>query len=106
MSGWSPKNDLTVSAIVLTGNKNTKSIQDRPTWLSRCHCQDEIQKGWVIKRVGGPPKRMGGGTFFILRPVSTTVLTGNKKGRRSQKMSYQLVTLQGCWYLLLGISIA
>jgi len=36
------------------------------------------------KRVGGPPKKsyqlVRGGTLLMLLPVSTIVLTGNKKG--------------------------
>ena len=46
------------------------------------------------KSVGGPPKMsyqlVCGGTLFILLPVSTIVLTSNKKGVWSPKMTYQL----------------
>ena len=48
-------------------------------------CQEADQTPWPVST------RVVGGTLFILRPVSITVLTGNKKGRWSPKKSYKLV---------------
>ena len=49
------------------------------------------------KRVGGPPKvsyqLVRGGTLLILLPVSTTVLTGNKKGGWSPKIFLPVSTI-------------
>ena len=49
------------------------------------------------KRVGGPSKMsyqlVRGGTLLILLPVSTTVLTGNKKGGWSPKKILPVSTI-------------
>ena len=49
------------------------------------------------KRVGGPSKMsyqlVRGGTLLILLPVSTIVLTGNKKGGWSPKKVLTVITI-------------